>query len=140
MDKSSEWGPKYWYVLHMMAFNYPLTPNKVTKKKYYETIMNWPLFLPHPEMGNKFSRLLDKYPVTPYLDSRPSFIKWTHFIHNRVNEILDKPKYDYAQFIEDYTKPKDERNKTLGEWFKKNKNKLIVFLLVIIIGVVYKLL
>jgi hypothetical protein len=140
MDKSSEWGPKYWYVLHMMAFNYPLTPNKVTKKKYYETIMNWPLFLPHPEMGNKFSRLLDKYPVTPYLDSRASFIKWTHFIHNRINEGLGKPTYDYAQFIEDYTKPKAERGKTMGEWIRTNKNLLVVAILLIIIGVVYKLL
>ena len=140
MDKSSEWGPKYWYVLHMMAFNYPLTPNKVTKKKYYETIMNWPLFLPHPQMGNKFSKLLDKYPVTPYLDSRQSFIKWTHFIHNRVNEILDKPLYDYAQFIEDYTKPKEEKRKTFWAWLNHHKNKIIVIFLLFIICLLYKFL
>ena len=114
---------------------------ETTKKKYiYIHKECYEYMLKKAEIVNIFSRLLDKYTVTPYLNSRPSFIKWTHFIHNRVNEILDKPKYDYAQFIEDYTKPKDERNKTLGDWFKKNKNKLIVFLLVIIIGVVYKLL
>ena len=140
MDKSIEWGPKYWYVLHMMAFHYPQNPNKVTKKKYYETIMNWPLFLPHPEMGNKFSNLLDKYPVTPYLDSRESFIKWTHFIHNRVNEQLQKPKYSYSQFIEDYTKPKEAKNMTVFEWVKLNKNKVIVATLLIIIALIYKLL
>jgi len=140
MDKSSEWGPKYWYVFHMMAFNYPLTPNKVTKKKYYETIMNWPLFLPHSQMGNKFSKLLDKYPVTPYLDSRQSFIKWTHFIHNRVNEILDKPLYDYAQFIEDYTKPKEKKRKTFWAWLNHHKNKIIVIFLLFIICLLYKFL
>ena len=26
---------------------------------------------------------LDQYPVTPYLDSRESFIKWMYFIHNQ---------------------------------------------------------
>ena len=98
--------------------------------------MNFPLFLPNSEMGNKFSRLLDKYPVTPYLDSRQSFIKWTHFIHNRVNDILHKPQYDYSLFIEDYTKPKDEKTQPT----KWNKNTIIVLVLLIIIGAVYKLL
>ena len=138
MDKSVDWGPKYWYVLHMMAFHYPINPNKVTKKKYYDTIMNFPLFLPHKEMGNKFSRLLDKYPLTPYLDSRESFIKWTHFIHNRVNESLEKPRMPFSEFMEMYTKPKDERDEKT--FFSKYKNPLIVSLLLIIIAIVYKLL
>lgn len=138
MDKSAVWGPKYWYVLHMMAFHYPLNPNKVTKKKYYDTIMNFPLFIPHQEMGNKFSKLLDKYPVTPYLDSRESFIKWTHFIHNRVNESLEKPTLPYSEFIEMYKNPKDERDKK--EIFSKYKNAIIVSILLFIIGAIYRLL
>ena len=138
MDKSVEWGPKYWYVLHMIAFHYPLNPNKVTKKKYYDTIMNLPLFIPNEGMGNKFSKLLDKYPVTPYLDSRESFIKWTHFIHNRVNETLEKPLFPYSEFIEIYTKPKDKKeNKS---FFLKYKNAIIVLILLIIIAAIYRLL
>lgn len=138
MDKSVDWGPKYWYVLHMMAFHYPLTPNKVTKRKYYDTIMNFPLFLPHEEMGNKFSKMLDKYPVTPYLDSRESFIKWTHFIHNRVNENLEKPIMPYSEFIELYTKPKDEKSNMT--FISRNKSAIVVTLLLIIIFAIYKLL
>ena len=138
MDKSVDWGPKYWYVLHMMAFHYPLTPNKVTKRKYYDTIMNFPLFLPHEEMGNKFSKMLDKYPVTPYLDSRESFIKWTHFIHNRVNENLEKPIMPYSEFIELYTKPKDEKSNMT--FINRNKSAIVVTLLLIIIFAIYKLL
>ena len=29
---ASIWGPHYWFVLFTIALNYPLTPNKVTKK------------------------------------------------------------------------------------------------------------
>ena len=58
------------------------------KKKYYDFIHNFPLFIPIDDIGNTFSRLLDKYPVTPYLDSRESFIKWIHFIHNKINVAL----------------------------------------------------
>ena len=138
MDKSVVWGPKYWYVLHMMAFHYPLNPNKVTKKKYYDTIMNFPLFIPHSAMGNNFSKLLDKYPVTPYLDSRESFIKWTHFIHNRVNESLEKPKFPYSEFVENYKNPKCEKeNKS---FFSKYKNAIIVSILLFIIVAIYRLL
>lgn len=137
MDNSSLWGPKYWYVLHMMAFHYPKNPNKVTKKKYYDTIMNFPLFIPNSEMGNLFSKTLDKYPITPYLDSRESFIKWTHYIHNKVNEQLEKPLYPYSDFISDYMHPKPSKKNE--NWFIKNKNSIIVLSLSIIILLIYKL-
>lgn len=130
------WGPQFWYVLHTIAFSYPKYPNKVTKRKYYDTVMNIPLFLPNEKFGTKFSKLLDSYPVTPYLDSRESFIKWTHFIHNRVNELLDKPLMSYAKFIDKYT------NQSLPENKSKNThtNKIIVGGLLIIIAIIYKLL
>ena len=80
------WGPHYWFVLHTIALTYPTNPNEVIKKKYYDFIQNLPLFLPIDEIGNNFSNYLDKYPVTPYLDSRDSFIRWMHFIHNHINK------------------------------------------------------
>ena len=86
----STWGPSFWRVLHVIAHAYPRYPNAVTKRKYYDLIQNVPLFLPGESHGRDFERLLNKYPVTPYLDSRDSFIKWTSFIHNRVNTALGK--------------------------------------------------
>ena len=82
------WGPYYWFVLHTIALTYPMTPNEVMKRKYYDFIQNLPLFIPIEEVGNTFSGFLDRYPVTPYLDSRPSFIRWVHFMHNRINRAL----------------------------------------------------
>ena len=52
------WGPHFWFFLHTLAISYPHHPNSVTKKKYYELIQNLPLFIPEPEMGNKFSEFL----------------------------------------------------------------------------------
>ena len=90
------WGPKYWFVLHSIALTYPHTVNDVTKKKYYEFIQNLPLFIPITNIGNTFSEFLDKYPVTPYLDSRESMIKWVHFIHNKINIYL---RYSYKKTL-----------------------------------------
>ena len=79
------WGPPFWFFLHTVAHTYPEIPNVVTKRKYYDLIQNLPLFLPDAEIGGHFSKLLDLYPVSPYLDSRDSFLRWMHFIHNKVN-------------------------------------------------------
>ena len=64
------WGTHYWFFLHSIAYCYPEFPNEVTKRKYYDLIMNFPIFIPDIKMGDKFANYLDKYPVTPYLDSR----------------------------------------------------------------------
>ena len=110
---SKIWGPHYWFVLHTITLQYPTMPNETTKKKYYDFIQNIPLFIPDPEMGNKFSEYLDKYPVTPYLDSRESFIKWMNFIHNKINITLGKPILSIEEGIQQYYelyKPKEQQN------------------------------
>lgn len=96
------WGPHYWFVLYSIAVSYPINVNTVTKRKYYDFIQNLPLFLPVGEIGKLFSEFLDRYPVTPYLDSRESFIKWVHFIHNKINVYLGKREITYQQAMKTY--------------------------------------
>jgi hypothetical protein len=96
------WGPHYWYVLHSMAYNYPEYPTNVTKKKYFEFIMNLPLFLPDQSMGNYFAELLERYPISPFLDNRESFIRWVHFIHNKVNVKLGKQEISIYKALDEF--------------------------------------
>jgi len=123
------WGPHYWFFLHTVALSYPHHPNAVTKKKYYEFIQNLPLFIPVETIGNNFEHLLDDYPVTAYLDSRDSFVKWMHFIHNKINEKLEKPKITlnefYFRYYEEY-KPKDIKMKDYYRWREKIIYTLVV--------------
>ena len=129
------WGPHYWFFLHTIAISYPIKPNDVTKKKYYNFIQNLPLFIPIYEIGNSFSKLLDKYPVKPYLDSRKSFIKWMHFIHNKINILLKKEEITLDEAMEQYyNNYKPKQNKNIEE--RKRREKLIfmgiIFLLIFI--------
>jgi hypothetical protein len=123
------WGPHFWFVLHTLAISYPLNPNAVTKKKYYELIQNLPLFIPVESIGNDFIKILDEYPVTAYLDNRESLIKWIHFIHNKINEKLQKPKITinefYMRYYEEY-KPKDIKMKDFYRWREKLIYTLVV--------------
>jgi hypothetical protein len=110
--------------------SYPLRPNSVTKKKYYEFIQNLPLFIPVENIASDFSKLLDQYPITPYLDSRDSFIRWVWFIHNKINEKLEKPKLSLHEFYEQYYeqyKSNDVKIRESSRW----KEKLIYTIMVI---------
>jgi hypothetical protein len=132
------WGPHYWFFIHTIALSYPLRPNAVTKKKYYDFIQNLPLFLPNEQMATHFEKLLDLYPVTPYLDTRESFIRWTHHIHNKINELLEKKKISLAEFYEQYYdnyKPKEVKFK---EYYKlRAKVIYLVIVILFIAAIVY---
>jgi hypothetical protein len=133
------WGPHYWFMLHTIAMSYPNYPNTVTKKKYYEFIQNLPMFLPIESIATDFSKLLDVYPVTPYLDSKDAFIRWMHFIHNKINEKLEKPKISLNQFYIDYYeayKPKDLKTR---EYIRMRGKIIYCVVLILILGLSYYL-
>lgn len=123
------WGPHYWFVLHTISMNYPKQPNSVAKKKYYDFIQNLPLFIPDQSMGDHMITLLNKYPVSPYLDSRESFIKWMHFLHNKVNDYLGKPHVKFDQFMKDYHANYKPIKEIQEEHFRHTE-KLIYLLLI----------
>ena len=128
------WGPHYWFFLHTLAMTYPHHPNSVTKKKYYEFIQNLPLFLPVEEVSGEFSKLLDKYPITPYLDNRDSFVRWMHFIHNKINEKLEKPQISLNDFFVKYYDEYKTHDEKISEYYKL-KERIIYFSIVLGISV-----
>ena len=130
---SKVWGPHYWFVFHTIALNYPLYPNETSKKKYYDFIQNIPLFIPNNNMGNLFSELLDKYPVTPYLDSRESMIKWFHFIHNKVNISLNIPEKSMQESLHDYYKNYEPIETKIKNDIVKREHYIFFSLLTILI-------
>ncbi len=131
------WGPHYWFFLHTIAFTYPVNPNKVTKRKYYDLIQNFPLFIPSENIGNRFTELLDKYPVTPYLDTRESFSRWVIFIHNKVNSMLGKKEFTYLEGCDEYFNNYKPKQVSLSEKYRLNKKYVHLFLIVILLLIIY---
>jgi hypothetical protein len=123
------WGPHYWFVLHTIAISYPIKPNDVIKKKYYDFIQNIPLFLPIEEIGNNFSKLLDKYPVTPYLDSRQSLVRWVHFIHNKINGSINLPNLTLEQSMTHYYE--NYKPKEIKDLEQRKRREKIIFSVVL---------
>lgn len=135
----SVWGYHYWFFLHTVSESYPMYPNAVTKRKYYDLIQNFPLFIPNEEIGNKFSEMLDKYPVTPYLDNRDSFVRWVHFIHNKVNVLIGKQEISLPNALEKYRDEYKPKATILSEKLNMRKHYIHAVLILGLLFAIYAL-
>lgn len=132
------WGPHFWFMLMTLAVSYPLKANEVTQKKYYDFLTNLPLFIPHPQIGNKFSDLMDKYPVSPYLEGKDSFLKWVHFIHNKINTQIGKDEMTLTEALDAYYEQYKPKEIILREQVKYRKKLIFGGIIVgLIIGGYY---
>lgn len=131
------WGPHYWFFLMTVAMSYPDTPNAVTKRKYYDFIMNLPIFIPNPDIGTRFGHLIERYPVSPYLDNKESFVKWIHFIHNKVNVMIGKEEISYSQAFDQYLEEYLPKPIYLSEKIKISKYYIFIAFILICIFLIY---
>ena len=118
------WGPHYWFVLHTMAFHYPEYPTTIQKKIYHRFVHHLPEFIPNKTISTTYEHILKKHPVTPYLDSRVDFIKWMHFLHNKINERLDKPTITLAEHYEEFGKNFETKQTKLHRLWKEKQKVL----------------
>ena len=133
------WGPHYWFFLHTVAMTYPHHPNAVTKKKYYEFVQNIPIFIPVEEISKEFEKLIEVYPITPYLDNRDSFVRWMHFIHNKINEKLEKKPITLNEFFVQYYNQYKSQNEKMTEYYKLREKVIYGVILVSILATIYYL-
>ena len=131
------WGPHYWFFLHTVTMTYPLHPNDVAKKKYYDFIQNLPLFIPNASMSKSFQEMLDTYPVSPYLDTRDSLTRWMHFIHNKLNKRLGLRQISMTKFYEDYHDRYKPRDVKIIEYAKTKRQVLYAILVCILLAGIY---
>ena len=90
-------------------------------------------------MGAFMRNILDEFPVSPYLNSKTSFMKWIHFVFNKINKKLELNTETFYESLEEYYKhykPKEILNKEQI----KNKKKYLYgasFILFLTIAIYY---
>jgi hypothetical protein len=90
-------------------------------------------------MSGEFSKLIDKYPVTPYLDNRESLIRWTHFMHNKINQKLEKPQISLSEFYIKYYEEYKSQNVKQIEYYKLREKAIFCGIIMTITGTIYYL-
>lgn len=131
------WGPHYWFFLHTVAESYPMHPNEVTRRKYYDLITNMPLFIPDSKIGDDFSKMLDRYPVKPYLDNRDSFVRWMHFMHNKYNVLLGKQELSLPISLEKYRAEYKPKPIIFSERINMRKHYIHAILILVLLFLIY---
>ncbi len=96
------WGPFFWYVLHIISFNYPLNPSYADKRIYHDFYVNLKDLIPCSNCQKHFRQHLHSNPITPALDSRSDLVKWVIQMHNLVNISLGKPIMTVEEVIAAY--------------------------------------
>ena len=127
---SKEWGPKLWYTLHLISFNYPDNPDVLTKRYHHDFFENLKHVLPCSICRNHYKNHLETNPITPHLDDRLSFSKWVVNLHNQVNIMLGKPVKSYKDVVFLYNQQEKLEK-------KMNINYSVLFICITTLTIIY---
>ena len=127
------WVPHFYFILQTISIMYPISPNDVSKKKYYEFISNIPVYFPHFPLGKNFTKLLNEYPISPYLKTRESFMRWVNFIINKINISMKWNQITFYDSLEDYYNNYKPQEVIKREKLKKRKQYIQIFIVFLFI-------
>ena len=100
--KPSVWGPQFWFILHIISFEYPENPTEIDKNIYYSFYSSLRDILPCEMCKKHYREFLHKHPLMPFLDKKADFIQWVIDIHNQVNISLGKPVLSLDEVLDIY--------------------------------------
>ena len=104
------WGPHGWFFLHTITLSYPENPSETDKKQMYDFFMSLSNVIPCLNCMKHFKNHLNRYPITPFLDSRELLVSWLVMLHNMVNVSIKKPTMTVeevmAYYEKQYSRPK----------------------------------
>jgi hypothetical protein len=96
-------------------------------------MMNFPIFIPNEKISNIFIKLLDMYPVEPYLCNKTSFQRYIWFIYNKYYYILGKEEISYEKYTDKYFDEYKTKAVLVNEKFKLWVNYIYIVLFIFLL-------
>lgn len=88
--------------IKLICFYYSDAPNETLKKKYYELLLNIPIYYPNDTFSKEYLMLLDANPLSSFLDCRTDLLHWCHYIESQILKKYGRQTQNYASWILDY--------------------------------------
>ncbi|KAJ5651490.1 FAD-linked sulfhydryl oxidase ERV2 [Penicillium longicatenatum] len=88
----AELGRATWKYFHTVMARFPEQPTQDEQDALRTYIHLFARLYPCGECAEHFQQHINKYP--PQVSSRKAAAGWACFVHNEVNEMLDKPEFD----------------------------------------------
>jgi hypothetical protein len=133
------WGPKLWFALHTMTFNYPENPKEIDKRNYYDFFINLKNVIPCAKCSHHYGEHLENNPLSPNLDKKELLVKWLIDLHNEVNKSLNKRLYSYDEVIKlykDHYRNSNSENVIQNNSWTYKKYISIMFIIIFLISCV----
>lgn len=96
----AELGRAAWRLLHTMCGRFPLHPDVSQQQSLHDYIYLFAELYPCGECAEHFQAILKSYP--PDVSSREAVAKWACFVHNKVNDRLEKPQHNCSNILFEY--------------------------------------
>jgi hypothetical protein len=90
--------------IKLICFYYVDSPNDVLKKKYYELLLNIPVYYPNSYFSQEYLKLLDLNPLSSYLDNKIDLLHWCHYIESSILVKYGEQSQNYDSWIVTYNK------------------------------------
>ena len=118
------WGPSMWHTLHTISFNYPVNPDKETRKKYFEFYNSLKHVLPCRYCRINLVSNMKKVPLNMRtMKNRDTLSRWVYSLHEEINTMLGKKSgLSYEDVRERYEM---FRARCIDDIAGKKKNKLM---------------
>jgi len=85
------WGPSMWHTLHTISFNYPVNPDKETRKRYFEFYSSLKHVLPCRYCRINLVNNMKKVPLNMRtMKNRDTLSRWVYRLHEEINTMLGK--------------------------------------------------
>ena len=99
-------GNASWLFLHTMASYFPEKPTDNQRLRINRFIGDFADLYPCRYCGEHMSSYINEHPITN--DNNKQVAEWTCHLHNEVNELLRKKKFDCNTILESYRYGCDE--------------------------------
>ena len=93
-------GNASWLFLHTMASYYPEKPSDTDKRRINRFLNDFADLYPCRYCGEHMSNFISENPIAA--SSNKQVAEWTCHLHNEVNDLLGKKKFDCSTILERY--------------------------------------
>jgi hypothetical protein len=108
-------------------------PNKSNKKKIKELFNSLPFFVPYEQQNNLY-KILKKYPIESFYDTRETMLDYGYIIYKDYCISINKTPLEYNAYMDAFYLALYKDNRIHKRWLK---HALFILIIVIIIYYIY---
>ena len=135
------WGPTSWNFLHFITISYPDNPTQNDINNHKIFLKNLSNILPCSICKTHFNKHITESDLDKALSSKENYMILMWNIHNKVNNLNNRPIMKYNDFLNEYNNIIKYGNFNPIALYKKNKiyyySLLVVFIIITLLILYY---